>query len=69
MNAAGVCKLRNGVKKALISSFFYWPKAVQRPWRTCELRRDRVFEAWIMDMHINDCKLRNERKRFNPGAQ
>jgi hypothetical protein len=45
MNATRVSKLRNGVKKTLNFFFFHWPKAEQRPWRTCQLRRDRVFEA------------------------
>jgi hypothetical protein len=31
MNAANVCKLRNGVKKRLDFFFFHWPKAEQRP--------------------------------------
>ncbi len=31
MNAAHVCKLRNGVKKRLDFFFFHWPKAEQRP--------------------------------------
>jgi hypothetical protein len=31
MNAAHVCKLRNGVKKRLNFFFFHWPKAEQRP--------------------------------------
>jgi hypothetical protein len=29
MNATRVCKLRNGVKKASISSIFQWPKVDQ----------------------------------------
>ncbi len=45
MNAASVCKLRNGVKKCFKFFFFHWPKTEQRPYRTCQLRRDRVFEA------------------------
>jgi hypothetical protein len=45
MNAARVCKLRNGVKKPLNFFFFHRPKAEQRPYRTCQLRRDQVFEA------------------------
>jgi hypothetical protein len=44
MNAVRVCKLRNGVSNFF---FFHWPKAEQRPWRTCQLRRDQVFEARI----------------------
>ncbi len=31
INAARVCKLRNGVKKSLNFFFFHWPKAEQRP--------------------------------------
>jgi hypothetical protein len=31
MNAARVCKLRNGVKKRLNFFFFQWPEAEQRP--------------------------------------
>jgi hypothetical protein len=31
MNAALVCKLRNGVKKPLNFFFFHWAKAEQRP--------------------------------------
>ena len=31
MNAARVCKLRNGVKKRLNFFFFHWPKPEQRP--------------------------------------
>ncbi len=31
MNAAHVCKLRNGVKKSLDFLFFHWPKAEHRP--------------------------------------
>ncbi len=31
MNAARVCKLRNGVKKCRNFFFFHRPKAVQRP--------------------------------------
>ncbi len=31
MNAVGVCKLRNGVKKRLSFFFFQLPKAEQRP--------------------------------------
>jgi hypothetical protein len=31
MNAAHICKLRNGVKKRLNFFFFHWPKAEQRP--------------------------------------
>jgi hypothetical protein len=47
MNAAPVCKLRTGVKNAYISFCFLFdrPKAEQRPERTCQLRRDKVFEA------------------------
>jgi hypothetical protein len=45
VNAARVCKLHNGVKKRLNFFFFQWPKAEQRSKRTCQLRRDRVFEA------------------------
>jgi hypothetical protein len=45
MNAARVCKLRTGVKKnASISSFFTGQRRNKDP-RTCQLRRDRVFEA------------------------
>jgi hypothetical protein len=35
MNAALVCKLRHGAKKCLNFFFFHWPKAEQRPQRTC----------------------------------
>jgi hypothetical protein len=45
MNAARVCKLRNGVKKCLNFFFFHRPKAEQKPKCTCQLRRDLVFEA------------------------
>ncbi len=45
MNAARVCKLRTGVKKTPIFLLFSWPKAEQRSERTCQLRRDGVFEA------------------------
>jgi hypothetical protein len=31
VNAARICKLRNGVKKRLNFFFFYRPKAEQRP--------------------------------------
>jgi|688.fasta_scaffold1779727_1 hypothetical protein len=45
MNAAHVCKLRNDVNKTPQILLFLWPKAEQRPPRTCQLRRGPVFEA------------------------
>jgi hypothetical protein len=43
--AARICKLCNGVNKMPQLLLFHWPKAEQRPWCTCQLRRDPVFEA------------------------
>jgi hypothetical protein len=40
VNAARVCKLRNGVKKRLNFFFFQWQKVEQRTQLTCQLRRD-----------------------------
>jgi hypothetical protein len=60
MNAARVCKLHTGVKKPPIFLFFHRPKAEQRRSRTCQMQRDRVFEALIVSFY--DCKLRNEGK-------
>jgi hypothetical protein len=66
VNAARVCKLRSGVKKASISSFFNGQK------------RNKDHSALVncggmsfgsLDRRIYDCKLRNKKKTFNPRAQ
>jgi hypothetical protein len=43
MNAVRAFKLRNGVNKML--QFLLFSKTEQRPYGTCQLRRNLVFEA------------------------
>jgi hypothetical protein len=45
MNAPHICKWRNGVYKRPQFIIFQVPKTQQRTLRTCQLRRDRVYEA------------------------
>ena len=47
MNAARVCKLRNGVNKMLQILLFLMAKGGTRTQRPCQLRRDQVFKAKI----------------------
>jgi hypothetical protein len=35
-------------------------KAEQRPLRTCQLRRGRVFEAWIVKLAIVNCGMKKK---------
>ncbi len=60
MNAARVCKMRNGVKKRLNFFFFHRPKAEQRPQCTCQLRRDRVFKAQIGSLMFVNCGMKEK---------
>ncbi len=60
MNAAPVCKLRDGVNKTPQFLLFQWPKAKQRPLRTCQLWRDRVFEAYIDAFTIVNCGMKKK---------
>jgi hypothetical protein len=55
VNAVRVCKLRNGVNKTPQFLLF----------STAKCRTKTIAN---LDRRIYDCKLRNEKKRFNPSA-
>jgi hypothetical protein len=45
---------------SISSSFFHSPKAEQRPYGTCQLRKDRVFEALIGSFMIVNCGMKEK---------
>ncbi len=62
MNAARICKMRNGVSKTpSISSFF---KCQRRRKTIAHLSIAEGRSFWSLDMRIYDCKLRNEKKHL-----
>ena len=67
MNAAHVCKLRNGVKKRLNFFFFSQAKGGTKTIALLSIAEGSSFLS--LDRRIYDCKLRNERKTCNPNAQ
>jgi hypothetical protein len=67
MNAARACKLRNGVKKS--PQFLLFSLAKGRTKTIAHLSIAEGSSVCSLDRRIYDCKLRNERKRFNPSAQ
>jgi hypothetical protein len=67
MNAAGICKLRNDVDKTPQFILFSMSKGGTKTIAHLSIAEESSF--WSLDRHIYDCKLRNERKRFNPSAQ
>jgi hypothetical protein len=56
MNAARICKLRDGVKKP--PQFFLFSLAKGGTKTIAQLRRDRVFEAWIGTFTIVNCGMK-----------
>jgi hypothetical protein len=67
MNAARICKLRNGVKKTPQFLLFSQAKGGTKTIALLSIAEGLSFKS--LDRLINVCKLRNERKTFNPNAQ
>jgi hypothetical protein len=67
MNAARVCKLRNGVKKPIQFLLFSLAKGGTKTIAHLSIAEGSSFLS--LDRRIYDCELRNERKRFNPSEQ
>jgi hypothetical protein len=67
MNVARVCKLRNGVNKTPQFLLFSMANGGIKTIAHLSIAEGSSFLS--LDRLIYDCKLRNERKRFNPSAQ
>jgi hypothetical protein len=67
MNAARVCKLRNGVKKTPQFLLFSQAKGGTKTIAHLSIAEGSSF--WSLDRLIYDCKFQNKRKTFNPNAQ
>ena len=67
VNAARVCKLCNGVKKTPQFLLFSQAKGGTKTIALLSIAEGSSFLS--LDRRIYDCKLRNERKTFNPNAQ
>jgi hypothetical protein len=61
------CKLRNDVKKT--PQFLLFSQARGGTKTIAHLSIVEGSNFWSLDRHIYECKLRNERKTFNPNAQ
>ncbi len=64
MNAARVCKLRNGVKKTPQFLLFSQAKGGKKTIAHLSIAEGSSF--WSLDRLINDYKLQNEKKIFDP---